>query len=132
MTTKLLPKLDKELDSNARQLVDKGGKMHGLLFLSDGWESVQTRPIINAIAASPYGQYVVEALDTSGETKSMQFIADFAIKNIKKLGPDRVVAVCMDGACEGAFPIIEAAFPHIACFICPTHSIDGYIKNGIV
>ena len=130
-TTKLLPKLDETLDSATREFVDKGGDLHGFLVLSDGWESIQTRPIINAIAASPYGRYHMEALDTAGKTKSMQFIADFVIKHIKKLGRHRVVAVCMDGACEGAFAIIEAEFPEIVCFICPTHSIDGYIKNVV-
>ena len=37
----------------------------------------------------------------------------------------------MDGTCEGAFAIIEAEFPEIVCFICPMHSIDGYIQNVV-
>lgn len=28
-----------------------------------------------------------------------------------------------------AFPLINARFPHVFCYICPTHSIDNFIKN---
>ena len=35
----------------------------------------------------------------------------------------------MDGACFGAFIFITAKFPWIHCFICPPHSIDGFMKN---
>ena len=100
--TKLLLKLDETLDSASREFVDKGSDLHGFFILSDGWESIQTRPIINEITASLYRRYHLEALDTAGKMKSMQFIADFVIKHIKKPGHHHIVAVCMDGACEGA------------------------------
>ena len=40
-----------------------------------------------------------------------------------------VVAVCMDGACKASFPLIQAVYPHVQCFICPTHSLDNFLKN---
>ncbi len=31
--------------------------------------------------------------------------------------------------CKGAFPLIRGKYPHIQCFTCPTHGLDGFIKN---
>lgn len=67
-------------------------------------------------------------MDTSGQIKDAKFIADFIIACIEEVGPERVAAVCMDGACTGSFDAIEAAFGHIFCYICPTHSIDLFLK----
>lgn len=41
----------------------------------------------------------------------------------------QVVAVCMDGACKGSFPIIKQTFKWMQCFVCPAHGIDNFIKN---
>ena len=37
----------------------------------------------------------------------------------------------MDGACRGAFPIIQEQLPWVQCFVCLTHAIDGFIKNAL-
>lgn len=101
----------------------------GSTVISDGWTSCANRPIINALMDTPVGAKHLCSTDTSGEIKSMEYIAEFVIQAIIKVGPQNVSAVCMDGACFGAFAIIVARFPHIHCFICPTHSEDGFIKN---
>ena len=83
----------------------------GYLLMSDGWTSVQHRPIINALATCPIGRYFLAAVDISGETKDAQFIADFVIGQLKALGPEKCTAVCMDGACKEAFELIERKYP---------------------
>jgi hypothetical protein len=35
----------------------------------------------------------------------------------------------MDGACKSSFARIEKEFPHVFCFICPTQSLDNFMKN---
>ncbi len=40
-----------------------------------------------------------------------------------------IFSVVMDGACKGAFPLIRGKYPHIQCFTCPAHGLDGFIKN---
>jgi len=35
----------------------------------------------------------------------------------------------MDGACVASFPLIASQVPHVFCFICPTHSLDNFLKN---
>jgi len=129
ITEKILPKFDQDLDAKIR------GRMQGVLpttgatIISDGWSSCANRPVINALAASPTGTYFIKAVDTSGETKDATFIANFIIDVIKEFGPDKVTAVCMDGACLSSFAAIEEEYRHVHCFICPTHSLDNFMKN---
>ncbi len=69
------------------------------------------------------------SIDTSGETKDKGFIADFVIDVISESTPKNIVAVCMDGACMSSFAQITEAFPWVVCFICPTHSLDNFLKS---
>ena len=101
----------------------------GGLLISDGWNSTQSRPILNALLSTPAGSLFLRSVDTSGDSKDAQYIADFMISCINEVGPQFVVAICMDGACVSSFPIIMAEIPHVFCFICPTHSVDNFLKN---
>ena len=82
------------------------------MIISDGWTSIQARAIANALLATPAGAMFLTALDTSGSTKDAKFIADFIINIIEARGPENIVAVCMDGACAGSFPLITAKYEH--------------------
>ena len=62
--------------------------------MSDGWESIQTRPIINALMSTPAGTKFLKALDTSGDTKDARYIAGFMIAIIIAIGPFNCVALC--------------------------------------
>ena len=69
------------------------------------------------------------AKDCSGQDKTMSFICDLLCNVIEQLGSSNIFSVVMDGACKGAFPLIRGKYPHIQCFTCPAHGLDGYIKN---
>mmetsp|Transcript_32514 Transcript_32514/g.103757 ORF Transcript_32514/g.103757 Transcript_32514/m.103757 type:complete len:479 (+) Transcript_32514:91-1527(+) len=128
MTSKILPVLDNSLNEKI-QMKMRGVSAMGVVLVSDGWTSVSNRPIINALAALPLGLFFLAALDTSGATKDARYIADFMIQHITTYGSADVVGVCMDGVCTSSFPLIEMDFPHIFTYICPTHSLDNYMKN---
>jgi hypothetical protein len=129
ITETALPAFDTKLDTRIKAKIQAITKLVGNLIISDGWSSGAGRPIINALASSPAGSYFIKALDTSGSTKDAKFIADFINKVIDDFGPDQVTAVCMDGACKSSFSLIEDAHPHVATIICPTHSLDNFLKN---
>jgi hypothetical protein len=57
------------------------------------------------------------------------FIAALIVQHIKEIGEGRVFVVCMDGACKGAFVLIQKEFPWVQCFVCPAHAIDGCLEN---
>jgi hypothetical protein len=59
----------------------------------------------------------------------MDFIAALILEHIKEIGAERVFVVCMDGACKGAFVLIQKECPWVQCFVCPAHGMDGLLKN---
>jgi hypothetical protein len=131
MTIKILPALDEKLTEKIKKKIMGVSSSCGAVLVFHGWTSVSNRPIINALAVLPLGLFFLAALDTSGATKDTQYIADFMIKQITDYGSSDVVGVCMDGAgaCTASFPIIQDEFPHVFTYICPTHSLDNYMKN---
>jgi hypothetical protein len=129
MTSKILPALDDKLTNKIKKQMQGVSAACGAVLVSDGWTSVANRSILNALGALPLSLFFLAALDTSGETKDARYIADFMIKQITAYGSANVVGVCMDGACTSSFSLIEHDFLHIFTYICPTHSLDNYIKN---
>jgi hypothetical protein len=129
MMKDILPALDKKMTAQVEAKISGLLQQTGAMIISDGWTSIQSRAIINALLATPAGAMFITALDTCGSTKDAKFIADFIINIIETRGPANIVAVCMDGACTASFPLIEAKYPHVFCFICPAHSLDNFFKN---
>jgi hypothetical protein len=129
MTQKILPALDKKLADDVEGKISGLLQVTGAMLISDGWTSVQSRPIVNALLTTPAGTMFLKALDTSGNVKDADFIADFICAIIEAQGPKNIVAICMDGACTASFPLIEAKYKHVFCFICPAHALDNFMKN---
>jgi hypothetical protein len=96
---------------------------------SDGWTAVNHHPIVNIIMGVRSLHTLRASIDTMGEEKTMDFIAALIVQHIKEIGEGRVFVVCMDGACKGAFVLIQKEFPWVQCFVCPAHAIDGFLKN---
>ena len=59
----------------------------------------------------------------------MDFITFFILEHIKEIGAGRVLVVCLDGTCKGAFVLIQKECPWVHCFVCPTHGMDVFLKN---
>ena len=129
LTSDVLPALDAKLDAKMSKKIDGLIKETGAMLISDGWTSISMRPIINGLLATAAGTRFLKAVDTSNEIKDAAFIANFVITMIEEAGPENIVAVCMDGACKASFSLIIDKFEHVFCFICPTHSIDNFLKN---
>ena len=119
-------KLNEEIEMRMKPLI----KSYGSTILSDGWTSIQNRPIINVLVATRGHSQLKMAIDTSGNDKTMEFIFDKIDQVIKEVGPENVFAVCMDGACKGAFDLIKGKYKWIQCFVCPSHGLDGFLKNA--
>jgi hypothetical protein len=128
-TVKHLPELDRKLDSAVMARINGLLEKLGGVILSDGWTSTSNRPILNVLLSVLGYSTLRAAIDSSGSAKTMKYIADLLIRYITEVGAEKIFAVCMDGACKGAFPLIRAKFPWIQCFPCPSHGIDNFIKN---
>jgi hypothetical protein len=130
-TAKNLPATDDRLQQEAMRVLTPLYKEIGACFMGDGWQSTSNRPILNILAASDGFINVRRAFDASGQDKNMPFIANSMVAEMRTPGQENVFSCTMDGACKGAFPIIQAQLPWVQCFVCPSHAIDGFIKNAL-
>jgi hypothetical protein len=98
---------------------------------SDGWSDTRNRPLLNLLMVTPKGEKFLESVDTSGDTKDADFIAQVVGKAIKDVGAETVVQVCMDSAavCKAAGRKLEVHFPHITFTPCTPHCLDLLLED---
>jgi len=98
---------------------------------SDGWSNTRNRPLLNLLMVTPKGEKFLESVDTSGDTKDANFIAQVVGKAIKDVGVEIMVQVCMDSAavCKVACHKLEARFPHITFTPCTPHCLDLLLED---
>lgn len=82
------------------KLRDPTGKLRdkfGSCYVSDGWDSCDSLPLINSafITANDGGMYW-RSVDTSGKTKSAEYCAMLMVQDIYAYGPTHVVLVITD------------------------------------
>ena len=132
LSSKHIPELAAKLRADAWSKFRRTIKHFGCTLASDSWTDVNGRIIQNCIASTADGELFLKAVDVTEETKNGNFIAEFMCQCIEEVGPEFVTAVCMDGAPNNrtSFKHIQAKYPRIMCFVCPTHSIDLFIKNA--
>ena len=68
--------MDETVDKTVRRTVDGVISVTSPTVISGGWLNTQSRPIANAQPATPVGAHHLAVKDTSGDTKTMQYIAD--------------------------------------------------------
>ena len=107
LRTTLLADAKKRVNKKLR-LWEERTDTTGCTICCDGWSDVANRPLLNILAVNPKGAKFIDAVDTSGEIKSAEFIASVIIEAIEAVGPTRVVQVVTDNAanCRSAGKII--------------------------
>ncbi|KAL1226374.1 hypothetical protein V5N11_020228 [Cardamine amara subsp. amara] len=130
LRTTLLQKERKNIDTHLQPLKNTW-KQKGVSICSDGWSDPQRRPIFNLIAANESGPMMLRAINSQGETKSGEMIADLLIECIKEVGHDDVVQIVTDNAsnCVKAGSLISAKFPTIFWTPCVVHTLNLALKN---
>jgi hypothetical protein len=122
---KLLPAEKARLKRKQQEMVGNDIKLYGRCIVSDGWTDATGKPIINILLVAPSGDEFVEAIDTSGNKKTMQYIANAVGKHID----EDVDLVIMDGACKVAIDILMGQFDWLSGVVCTTHSLDLLMED---
>lgn len=106
-------------------------KQKGVSICSDGWSDPQRRPIFNLIAANESGPMMLRAINSQGESKTGEMIADLIIECIKEVGHENVVQIVTDNAsnCVKVGALISAKFPTIFWTPCVVHTLNLALKN---
>ncbi|CAI7732714.1 unnamed protein product [Closterium sp. NIES-53] len=89
------------------------------------------RPQANVMLINDSGAVFVEAIDCNMESKIGGYITSLLCPIIEKLGPENVVALCMDGGSNHGATCKElmAEGPHIEYLPCATHVLDLLMED---
>ncbi len=85
MSTVCIPDLDRKVGARVKKRIQGLISETGSMIISDGWTSVQNRPIINALQSTLAGAGFLKAVDTSGKVKTAEYIADFTVGCIQMM-----------------------------------------------
>jgi hypothetical protein len=116
----MIPQEKKRVKKAQQDAASLNKELYGQSLVSDGYTDANRRPLVNVLLVSPAGELFMEAIDTSGNTKSMAYIAN----QVKKYIDRNVDLVVMDGACSGAIELLQVEFPWLSGVVCTTHSLD--------
>lgn len=132
------PLLDECYDDMLQNLKarDPEGKLalkFGAAYVSDGWDSVTNRPLINsAFISNNDGGMFWRSVDTSGKVKSAEYTASLMIlQDIYDYGCTSVTVVITDtcATMRKCWDILEDEFPWIMIVPCLTHVLSLLMKD---
>ncbi|CAI5976319.1 unnamed protein product [Closterium sp. NIES-64] len=106
-------------------------KRDGVTVPSDLMTDRCGRPQANVMLVNDSGAVFVEAIDCNMESKTGGYIASLLRPIIEKVGPENVVALCMDGGSNygAACKELMADWPHIEYVPCATHMLDLLMED---
>lgn len=122
------------LMSKIKEREEEGGygEKFGYSYMQDGWDSVDSLPLINStyFCAGTGGVYL-RSVDTSGHSKDAEYIACLMISDIYSLGCTNVVTVVTDtcSTMEKAWGFVMDEFPWISCLPCVPHVVSLMMKD---
>jgi hypothetical protein len=125
LTDECIPAEVKRIKADQKSVAKLTNSLFGQSLVSDGWTDATGKPLINVLLISPNGEEFIKAVDTSGNIKNMQYIADLVGKHVTK----DVDFVVMDGANAGAIEILTTEYPWVSGVVCTTHSLDLLMKD---
>ncbi|CAI5471803.1 unnamed protein product [Closterium sp. Yama58-4] len=106
-------------------------KRDGVTVSSDLMTDRCGRPQANVMLINDSGAVFVETIDCNMESKTGGYIASILRPIIEKVGPENVVALCMDGGSNygAACKELMAEWPHIEYVPCATHVLDLLMED---
>jgi hypothetical protein len=90
----------KKEEVERKTTIQLGDSLHkyGVTLCADGWDNVQNRPLLNIIQIGTRGDLFLGTIDTIGEHKDAQYIAEQISTFVAKVGSHNVVQICTDNA----------------------------------
>ncbi|CAI5490223.1 unnamed protein product [Closterium sp. Naga37s-1] len=120
----------KRIEKGLAPITDTWAKT-GVTIASNMMTDKSGRAQMNILLLNDAGAVFVEAVDCKMELKSGAFVAGILRPIIKKIGPENVVALCMDGGSNyaSACKLLQAEWPHIEHVPCATHVLDLLMED---
>lgn len=131
LRTTLIAQMRAHVDKLLQPIRDSWTKK-GASICSDGWQDLQSRPLINIMIASAGGPMFQSTIDASEIlSKDVEYLAEVFTKVIEEIGESKVVQVITDNASnyKAAGAIIENKFPSIFWTPCVVHCLNLVLKS---
>lgn len=108
LRTRLLDQACNNVKDDLLKLRD-GINQRGATLVSDGWDDASDNPLVNFLLVTDEGAEFLGSVDTTGQIKDMQYLADRLAEAIEEVGAENVIQVVTDNAsnCVGAGTIVE-------------------------
>lgn len=123
---------DLQQNINGRDADGVMASKFGVTYTQDGWESIDHLPLINSayITANDGGVYH-RSVDTSGKTKSAEYIASLMIDDIYDIGCTNVVMVVTDtcSTMKKAWSFVLDEFPWMSVIPYVPHVVSLLMKD---
>ena len=73
----------------------------------------------------------IKAIDASGNTKDVEYVANLFVQTINNLGEANVVQIITENASnyKAAGLTIEAKYPHVFLTLCVVHNLNLALKS---
>ncbi|CAI7848396.1 unnamed protein product [Closterium sp. NIES-53] len=125
-----LQKCRKRIES-ALAPIASSWRRDGVTVSSDMMTDRNHRPHANVLLINDSGAAFMESVDRKMEQKTGGYIASLLRPILKKLGPENVVAFCMDGGSNYAVACKELMedYPHIEHVPCATDVLDLMMED---
>ena len=129
--TRLLVQAKADLEAQLNNRVAESIRKFGGTLALDGWTSVSSRPLYNAMLVSPSGELFLGSVDTTGNEKTATYMASIMEKFIEQVGPHNIVQVCIDNAKSmlNASQLIIKRYPRIYIQGCAAHVMDLLLED---
>lgn len=131
LRTTLLDAAASKIEERLQPLMKKWN-LYGCSIISDAWTNVKKHTLMNFLAQSGgYGAMYLKAVDTEGNVKDAEYIAEEIDKCIMKVGINNVVQIITDSAsnCKKAGRIIEEKYPQLFWSPCVAHCLSLLLKD---
>jgi hypothetical protein len=129
--TKLMKAAKDEVATMVNEKTKGSIHKYGVTICSDGWDNVTNRPLINVMLACTSGEVFLGSVDTTGERKDANYVANCMINYIEAVGAENVVQVCTDNAANmiAAGELLVRRFPHVYFQGCAAHALDLLLED---
>jgi hypothetical protein len=131
--TSLLKAKKKEVERKTTTQLGDSLHKYGITLCADRWDNVQNRPLLNIIQTGTRGDLFLGTIDTTGEHKDAQYIAEQISTFVAKVGSYNVVQICTDNtaAMANAGRTVIQSNPHMYVQGCRAHCLDLLLEDGI-
>lgn len=96
--TALLDNAKQRVNGKLRAWEVHGKTVTGFVMMADGWRDAQGRPLLNFVLYTPKGVKFLQAVDTSGEEKNADYLAEVLGQMLEEIGVEHVHLIIQDAA----------------------------------